>query len=90
VPGPTQPYYRGGYTVLRHVPDNPNVVYSAALMSKAEEMFLTGQAPYPAERTLLTSGLTAAGLQSLADGKKFQTPHLSVRYAAPRESGPGL
>ena len=73
-------------STLFYLPDNPNVVYSAALMSKAEEMFLTGQAPYPAERTLLTSGLTAAGLQSLADRKRIETPHLAVRYTAPRES----
>jgi hypothetical protein len=73
-------------STLFYLPDNPNVVYSAALMSKAEEMFLTGKAPYAAERTLLTSGLTAAGLQSLADGKRIETPHLAVRYTAPRES----
>jgi len=73
-------------STLFYLPDNPNVVYSAALMSKAEEMFLTGKAPYPVERTLLTSGLVAAGLQSLADKKRIETPHLSVRYEAPRES----
>jgi hypothetical protein len=74
-------------STLFYLPDNPNVVYSAALMSKAEEMFLTGQAPYPAERTLLTSGLVAAALQSLADGqKRLATPHLAIRYQAPRES----
>jgi hypothetical protein len=73
-------------STLFYLPDNPNVVYSAALMSKAEEMFLTGKAPYPAERTLLTSGLTAAGLASLAAGKKLETPHLAIRYTAPRES----
>lgn len=70
-----------------HLPPNPNVVYSAALMSKAEEMFVTGKAPYPIERTLLTSGLVQAGLKSLAAGQKRQeTPHLAVRYQAPRES----
>jgi hypothetical protein len=73
-------------STLFYLPDNPNVVYSAALMSKAEEMFLTGQAPYPAERTLLTSGLVAAALQSLADGKKLATPQLAVSYKAPRQS----
>jgi hypothetical protein len=73
-------------STLFYLPDNPNVVYSAALMSKAEEMFLTGQAPYPAERTLLTSGLVAAALQSLADGKKVATPQLAVSYKAPRKS----
>lgn len=70
-----------------HLPPNPNVVYSAALMSKAEEMFVTGKAPYPIERTLLTSGLVQAGLKSLAAGQQRQdTPHLAVRYQAPRES----
>ena len=73
-------------SALFYLPDNPNVVYSAALMSKAEEMFLTGKAPYPADRTLLTSGMVAAALQSLADGKRLETPHLAVRYLAPRES----
>jgi hypothetical protein len=73
-------------STLFHLPPNPNVVYSAALMSKAEEMFLTGKAPYPAERTLLTSGLVQAGMQSLHEGKRIETPHLAVKYEAPRES----
>ncbi len=56
-------------------------------MSKAESMFLPGKAVYPVERTLLTSGLVAAGLQSLANGqKRLETPHLAVRYHAPRAS----
>ena len=56
-------------------------------MSQAESMFLTGIAPYPVERTLLTSGLVAAGLKSLATGEqRLETPHLNVRYTAPRES----
>src|SRR5437764_8173679 len=68
-------------SVLFHLPPNPNVTYSAALMSKAEEMFMTGKAPYPVERTLLTSGMTAAGLQSMASGgKRLDTPHLAVKY----------
>ena len=32
-------------STLFYLPPNPNVVYSAALMSKAEEMFLTGKRP---------------------------------------------
>ena len=73
-------------STLFYLPPNPNFVYSAALMSKAEEMFLTGKAPYPVERTLLTSGLVAAGLRSLAEGRRLETPHLAVRYQAPRWS----
>ena len=65
----------------------PNVVHFAAQMSKVEEMVLTGRAPYPAERTLLTTGLVEAGVRSLAqDGKTLETPHLSVSYQAPRKS----
>jgi hypothetical protein len=74
-------------STLFHLPPNPNVVYSAALMAKVEEMFLTGKPAYPVERTLLTSGLVAAGLQSLAAGqKRIETPHLAVRYQATRDS----
>ena len=67
------------------VTENPTP-YSAALMSKAEETFLTGKAPYPVERTLLTSGLVEAGMKSLASGKRVETPYMNVRYRAPRES----
>lgn len=74
-------------STLFYLPPNPNVTYSAALMSKAEETFLTNKAPYPVERTLLTSGLVAAGLKSMSMGqKRIETPHLAVRYQAPRES----
>lgn len=74
-------------STLFYLPPTPNVTYSAALMSKAEENFLTGRPPYPVERTLLTTGLVAAGMQSLADGhKQLRTPHLAVRYLAPRAS----
>ena len=57
------------------------------MMSKVEEMFTTGKVPYPVERTLLTTGLVAAGMQSLASGQmRIDTPHLAIRYQAPRES----
>ena len=74
-------------STLFYLPPNPNVVYSAALMSKAEETFLTGKTPYPIERTLLTTGLVEACVRSLATGqKRIETPHLAIRYEAPRES----
>jgi hypothetical protein len=75
-------------STLFYLPPVPNVVYSAALMAKAEEMFLTGKPPYPIERTLLTTGLVAAGMESLAAGqKRIDTPHLAIRYQVPRQSG---
>jgi hypothetical protein len=56
-------------------------------MAQVEETFLTGLAPYPVERTLLTTGLVAAGMQSLASGQqRLATPHLGVRYTAPEAS----
>ena len=74
-------------STMFHLPPNPNVVYSAALMNGAEKMFMTGQAPYPVERTLLTSGLVEAGMRSLANQQqRMETPHLSVKYTAPKES----
>jgi hypothetical protein len=74
-------------STLFYLPPNPNVTYSAALMSQAEEMFVTGKSACPIERTLLTTGLVAAGMQSLASGqKRLETPHLAIRYQAPRAS----
>src|SRR5262249_26153266 len=74
-------------STLFYLPPNPNVVYSAALMSKVEELFLTGKAAYPIERTLLTTGLVAAAVKSLAGGqKRLETPHLAIRYQVPPAS----
>ena len=59
----------------------PNVTYSACLVSKIEELFTTGKAPYPVERTLIVSGALESCLQSRKQGgRKLDTPHLSVRY----------
>jgi hypothetical protein len=74
-------------STLFHLPPNPNVVYSAALMSKAEATFLTGKSPCPIDRTLLTTGLVEACVRSLGTGqKRIETPHLAIRYQASRES----
>ena len=52
-----------------------------------EQMFLTGKAGYPVERTLLTTGLTAAGVESVWQGqKRLETPHLNIRYQPTQES----
>jgi hypothetical protein len=65
----------------------PNVTYSACLMGKAEEMFVSGKAPYPVERTMLVSGILDKCLDSrIQDHKKVETPELEVSYHAPRES----
>ena len=57
------------------------------LTNHIETLFLTGQSPYPIERTLLTTGLTAAGVDSLfEEGKRVETPHLGIKYTAPEAS----
>ena len=62
----------------------PIVTYSACLMNKVEQMFTTGAAPYPVERTLLTSGLTEACHTSKVEGnRRLETSHLNIRYQPP-------
>jgi hypothetical protein len=73
-------------STLFHLPPTPNVTYSAELMSRVEEMFLTGKPVTPVERTLLTSGILSAAMQSLHEGMRLETPHLNVHYQVPRES----
>jgi hypothetical protein len=56
-------------------------------MRKVEEMIETGRAPYPVERTLLTSGVLESCLESKAKGgRRLATPHLNVHYAPARTS----
>lgn len=51
-----------------------------------ESLVLTGRAPYPVERTLLTSGMVIGGVESLArDGALVETPEMEVVY---RNDGP--
>lgn len=65
----------------------PNVTYSACLVSKIEELFETGVAPYPPERTLLVSGTLESCLKSRHQGNvRLETPQLKVEYRAPMES----
>ncbi len=65
----------------------PNVTYSACLIGKVEEMFSTGKAPYPVERTLLTSGVLESCLISrIQNHQRLETPHLAVRYQPPHDS----
>jgi len=56
-------------------------------VNNMEEMYLTGKAPYPVERTLLTTGLTAAGVESLYRGQtRIETPHLGIKYRPAQRS----
>jgi hypothetical protein len=61
--------------------------FFSPLVNNFEKMYLTGKPTYPVERTLLTTGLTAAGVESLFRGQtRFDTPHLAIRYQPAKES----
>lgn len=57
------------------------------LVRHIEAMVLDGRAPYPVERTLLTSGMVIGGVESLFRGQlPVETPEMQVRYESTRES----
>lgn len=61
--------------------------FFSPLVNNMEKMFLTGKPTYPVERTLLTTGLTAAGVESLHRSQiRYETPHLKISYQPARES----
>jgi len=57
------------------------------LTKQVEQMFVTGKTTYPVERTLLTSGMVIAGVDSLHAGEQpISTPAMGIAYQAPRAS----
>ncbi|HEX4808113.1 MAG TPA: hypothetical protein VH325_04240 [Bryobacteraceae bacterium] len=61
--------------------------FFSPLVFHMEQMFLMGKTQYPIERTLLTTGLTAVGVESLyRDQSRIETPHLAIRYEPSHES----
>jgi hypothetical protein len=74
-----------------HLP-MPNRLSSTAdffnpLANHIEHMILTGAAPYPVERTLLTTGMTLFAVESLFRGQvPVETAELKVAYPAPGAS----
>jgi hypothetical protein len=64
-----------------------NVTYSACLVAKIEDMVVSGNAPFPADRTMLVSGMLEACLTSRVQGfARLETPKLLVGYQPPKES----
>ncbi|MBM4001842.1 MAG: hypothetical protein FJ295_00940 [Planctomycetes bacterium] len=73
------------------LPPQPNVTYSACLVSGIESMILTGKAPYPVERTEIVSAMLDRCLDSRLQGnRRIETPDLDIFYRAPKESRFGL
>jgi hypothetical protein len=61
--------------------------FFSPLVNQIEQLFLTGKAPYPVERTLLTGGLVIAAVDSLhEDQTRQETPHLDIAYHPTAES----
>ena len=57
------------------------------LARHVETTMIDGKAPYPVERTLLTSGMVIGGVDSLFQGEKpVATPHLDISYSPSPES----
>jgi hypothetical protein len=73
---------------LFYLPAPPGARYFDCLVANIEKLLETGRSPYPVERTLLTSGVLDAAMEShLRRGTRVETPELEVRYAAPADSG---
>jgi hypothetical protein len=74
---------------LFHLPPPPGARFFDAQVANLEKFFESGKAPYPVERTLLTTGILDAAMRShQRGGVRIETPELlEVRYTAPADSG---
>jgi hypothetical protein len=87
IEGQSKPFSTQMYLPM---PDGRTTLASffSPLVYSAEQMFLTGKAQYPIERTLLTSGLLIAGVDSAYRGmQRVETANLAaVNYQPKPES----
>jgi hypothetical protein len=73
---------------LFRLPPPPGARFFDAQVANLEKFFETGKAPYPVERTLLTTGILDSAMESNHQrGSRIETPELEVRYTAPADSG---
>jgi hypothetical protein len=72
---------------LFRLPDPPGARFFDTQVSNLEKLFENKQAPYPVDRTLLTTGILDAALRShQLRGARVETPELALAYAAPADS----
>jgi hypothetical protein len=86
VDGQRQPWSTQMYLPM---PDGRTTLatFFSPLVNNMEKMFLTGKPTYPVERTLLTTGLTAFGVESLYQKQaRVETPQLAIQYRPAKES----
>jgi hypothetical protein len=75
-------------STLFELPPPPGARYFSALTWNIEKLFAAGKAPYPVERTLLTTTVLDFAMRSLAaGGKRMEDRALEVSYAPPADSG---
>lgn len=73
---------------LFRLPPPPGARFFDAQVANLEKFLETGKAPYPPERTLLTTGVLDAAMRSHHQhGARIETSELDVRYLPPTDSG---
>jgi hypothetical protein len=75
-------------STLFYLPAPPGAAFLEALAIRIEDFLTTGKPPYPVERTLLTSAMLDAVLESRTKGgKEIALADFGLTYEAPKESG---
>eukprot|EP00913_Durusdinium_trenchii_P005688 g5306.t1 len=75
-------------STLHFLPNPPGAKYFDALCYNIERMLAAGKAVIPIERTLLVSGALESLMHSrYENSQRKPTPHLGVKYTAPKDSG---
>ncbi len=73
---------------LFHLPPPPGARHFDGQAAAIEQLISTGRSPQPLGRTLLTTGVLAALMESHARrGERVETPGLDIGYEAPANAG---
>jgi len=73
---------------LFYLPEPPGARYFDCQVAAIERLLVDGRPPYPVQRTLLTTGILAAAMESrYRRGTRIDTPELAITYTAPADSG---